>query len=83
MSVTEFIESMQRKNRQNSLSSNLPQSNNNTIKNDSRSTSENQCINITFFTEEKLNTTVKRRYESQVLIYISFVQFRFLLFLFV
>lgn len=69
MSVTEFIESMQRKTRQNSLPSAMPQSNNST-KNDTRSTSENQFINIVFFTEEKLVTTVKRRYETQVPIFL-------------
>lgn len=67
MTVTEFIESMRRKNRQNSLTSIIPQIN--TVKNDSRSINENQYINITFLTEEKLVTTVKRRYESQVCTY--------------
>lgn len=65
MSVTEFMESMQRKTRQNSLPSSIPQPNN-SIKNDTRSTSESQLINIVFFTEEKLVTTMKRRYETQV-----------------
>lgn len=65
MSVAEFMESMQRKTRQNSLPSVISQSNN-SIKNDTRSTSENQLINIVFCTEEKLVTTVKRRFETQV-----------------
>jgi len=65
MTVNEFIESMRRKNRQNRLTTIIPQINN-TVKNDSRSINENQYINIMFLTEEKLVTTVKRRYESQV-----------------
>lgn len=68
MSVTEFIEFMSRKNRQNSLTNIIPQTNS-SIKNDSRSTSENQYINIVFITEEKLVTSIKRRYESQVIIF--------------
>lgn len=68
MSVTEFIESMRRKKRQNSLTNIVPQINN-SVKNDTRPTSENQYINIVFIIEEKLVTTVKRRYESQVLIF--------------
>lgn len=65
MSVTEFLEFMRRKNRQNSLTSTIPQINN-SMKNDTRSISENQSINIVFFTEEKLTTNAKRRFESQV-----------------
>lgn len=65
MSVAEFIDSMRKKNRQNSLISVTPQSNS-LVKNDCRSNSENQYINIVFITEEKLTTNVKRRYESQV-----------------
>lgn len=65
MSVTEFIEFMRRKNRQNSLTSVISQSNN-SMKNDLRSISENQSINIVFFTEERLTTNVKRRFENQV-----------------
>lgn len=65
MTVTEFIESMRRKNRQNSLTTVIPQTNN-IVKNESRSINENQHINIMFLTEEKLVTSVKRRYESQV-----------------
>lgn len=68
MSVIEFLEFMRRKNRQNSLTNILPQINS-SVKNDSRSTSENQYINIVFIIEEKLVTTIKRRYESQVLNY--------------
>lgn len=64
MTVTEFIESLRRKKRQNSLTTIIPQTNN--IKNESRATNENQYINIMFLTEEKLVTTIKRRYESQV-----------------
>uniref|UniRef100_A0A2S2NJY9 non-specific serine/threonine protein kinase n=1 Tax=Schizaphis graminum TaxID=13262 RepID=A0A2S2NJY9_SCHGA len=65
MTVTEFIESMRRKNRQNSLTTVIPQTNN-IVKNESRSINENQFINIIFLTEEKLVTSVKRRYESQI-----------------
>jgi len=65
MTITEFIESMQRKRRQNSLTTIIPQTNN-IVKNESRATNENQYINIMFLTEEKLVTSVKRRYESQV-----------------
>ncbi|XP_025409124.1 LOW QUALITY PROTEIN: eIF-2-alpha kinase GCN2 [Sipha flava] len=65
MSVTEFLELMRRKNRENSLTNIIPQINN-SVKNDTRSTSENQYINIVFIIEEKLVTTVKRRYESQI-----------------
>lgn len=65
MSVTEFLEFMRRKNRQNSLTSTIPQINN-SMKNDTRSISENQSVNIVFFTEEKLTTNAKRRFESQV-----------------
>lgn len=65
MSVVEFIQSMKQKMRQNSLTNIIPQVNN-IVKNDSRSTSENQSIKINFLTEEKLTTNVKRRYESQV-----------------
>jgi protein tyrosine phosphatase len=68
MSVTEFLELMRRKNRENSLTNIIPQINN-SVKNDTRSTSENQYINIVFIIEEKLVTTVKRRYESQVSIF--------------
>ncbi|VVC37487.1 Protein kinase, ATP binding site,Serine/threonine-protein kinase, active site,Protein [Cinara cedri] len=64
MSVTEFIEYMRHKNRKNSNSVTSPTK---TVRNDVRSTSENQHINIVFFTEEKLTTNVKRRYESQIL----------------
>lgn len=71
LSVTEFLELMRRKNRQNSSTdrenSIIPQ-NNSSVKNDSRSFSENQYINIMFITEEKLTTNIKRRYESQVII---------------
>lgn len=67
LSVTEFLELMRRKNRQNSLTSIIPQ-NTSSVKNDSRSFSENQYINIVFITEEKLTTNIKRRYESQVTI---------------
>jgi len=69
MTVTEFIESMRRKNRQNSLTTTIPQTN--IVKNESRSINENQFINIIFLTEEKLVTSVKRRYESQVPIIIN------------
>jgi len=65
MTVTEFIESMRRKRRQNSLTTIIPQINN-VVKNESRATNENQYINIMFLTEEKLVTSIKRRYESQV-----------------
>jgi len=68
MSVTEFIDSMRKKNRQNSLTSATPQSNS-LVKSDCRSNTENQHINIVFITEEKLTTNVKRRYESQVEIF--------------
>lgn len=71
MSVTEFIESMRRKQRQNSITNITPQINN-SVKNDSRSTNENQYTNIVFFTEEKLTTNVKRRYESQVTKYFQY-----------
>lgn len=64
MTVTEFIESLQRKRRQNSLTTIIPQTIN--VKNESRANNENQYINIMFLTEEKLVTTIKRRYESQV-----------------
>lgn len=69
MSVPEFLDSMHRKNRQNSISSNSIPQTNNTVKSDSRSISESQYINIVFFTEEKLTTNVKRRYENQVVIF--------------
>lgn len=65
MSVPEFLESMRRKNRQNSLTNTVPQTNN-SVKTDSRSATENQYVNIVFFTEEKLTTNVKRRFENQV-----------------
>lgn len=65
MSVSEFIESMRRKKRQNSITNITPQINS-SVKNDSRSTNENQYTNIVFFMEEKLTTNVKRRFESQV-----------------
>lgn len=71
LSVTEFLDLMRRKNRQNSLTdkqnSIIPQ-NTSSVKTDSRSFSENQYINIMFITEEKLTTNIKRRYESQVII---------------
>lgn len=67
LSITELLELMRRKNRQNSLTSITPQ-NTSSVKNDSRSFSENQYINIVFITEEKLTTNIKRRYESQVTI---------------
>lgn len=65
MSVTEFMECMQRKHRQNSLTNNISETST-SIKNDIRITSKSQDINIVFFIEEKLSTNVKRRYESQV-----------------
>lgn len=71
MSVTEFIEYMRHKNRKNSTNGVQQSSTNNSVKNDMRSTSENQHINIVFITEEKLTTNVRRRYESQVNISIS------------
>lgn len=74
MTVTEFIESMRRKRRQNSLTTIIPQTNN-VVKNESRVTNENQYINITFLTEEKLVTTVKRRYESQVPNIITYIRY--------
>lgn len=67
MSVIEFIESMKIKNVQNNIIDIIPQTNS-SIKNDLRSTSESQHINIMFFTEDKLITNVKRRYEGQVII---------------
>lgn len=71
MSVTEFIEYMRHKNRKNSTNNVQQSSTNNSVRNDMRSTSENQHINIFFITEEKLTTNVRRRYESQVNITIS------------
>lgn len=73
MTITEFIESMRRK-RQNSLTTIIPQTNN-IVKNESRATNENQYINIMFLTEEKLVTSVKRRYESQVPKTITYVMY--------
>lgn len=66
LSVSEFITCMRSKNSQNNIT-NVSQINN-SVKNDLRPTSDNQFINIIFFTEEKLTTNVKRRYESQVII---------------
>lgn len=65
MSVTEFMECMQRKQRQNSLTSNISETSI-SVKNDLRTTNKSQDINIVFFIEEKLSTNVKRRYENQV-----------------
>lgn len=71
MSVTEFMEYMRQKYRLRIMNRGTSPINNSVIY-DVRSTSENQHINIVFFTEEKLTTNVKRRYESQVHILISF-----------
>ncbi|XP_050438302.1 eIF-2-alpha kinase GCN2 [Adelges cooleyi] len=65
MSVTEFLESIRRKNRQNSITNNTIQINT-SMKNDNRSLNENQHVNIIFLTEEKISTNIKRRYESQI-----------------
>lgn len=84
LSVTEFLELMRRKNRQNSLTNIIPQ-NTSSVKNDSRSFSESQYINIVFITEEKLTTNIKRRYESQVTITFlkkSFIYFRVIILFF-
>lgn len=56
---------MRNKNLQNNIT-NISQINS-SVKNDLRPTIDNQFINIIFFTEEKLITSVKRRYESQVI----------------
>lgn len=67
MSIPEFLDSMRRKNRLNSVTSTNTQTNI-PIKNDNRAIpqQDSRNINIVFFTEEKLSTNMKRRYENQV-----------------
>ncbi|XP_050530238.1 eIF-2-alpha kinase GCN2 isoform X2 [Daktulosphaira vitifoliae] len=67
MSISEFLESMRRKNRQNSVTNTNTQVNI-SIKNENRliSQQDNHHVNIIFFTEEKLSTNIKRRYENQI-----------------
>jgi len=69
MNVCEFIELMRRKSQlkpRQDLVSSVTSQTNCFVKSDSRTTSECQHINIVFFTEEKLTTNVKRRYETQI-----------------